>query len=215
MRSATIRRRSETLAETKSCRSSGGEWTGKRLLCPSTRHRPGWLQHSTAGCRAPGRAPAIAGRARPRAWVRGAREWVIGWPVVTSTDSIRVSRPSMAAMPSASIAHIAYAATPSVRPSARTPSAVSAMSRGAPSPRARSASRTTTGSAHAPPTQPETLPSARTTAFAPGLADVGRSHLTTVASTNGSCRRRSSTTREKRSSVTATSQYFHFVAEGA
>jgi hypothetical protein len=32
---------------------------------------------------------------------------VTRWPVVTSTESIRVSSPSIADMPSASIAHIA------------------------------------------------------------------------------------------------------------
>ncbi len=49
--------------------------------------------------------------------------------------------------------------------------------------------RPAVGSAHAPPTQPETVPSARTSALAPGLAEVGGSHRTTVASANGSPRR--------------------------
>jgi hypothetical protein len=36
---------------------------------------------------------------------------VTGWPLVTSADSIRVSSPSIADMPSASIAHIAETST--------------------------------------------------------------------------------------------------------
>ena len=68
------------------------------------------------------------------------------------------------------------------------PSPTRATRRGWPSRSAFNASRTTTGSAQAPPTQPVTAPSPRISALAPGLAEVGRSHRTTVASAKASPR---------------------------
>src|SRR5260221_430047 len=55
-----------------------------------------------------------------------------------------------------------------------------------PSRNMRRASRSTTGWAQLPPIQPVIVPSAWTIACAPGFADVGRSHQTTVATTKGS-----------------------------
>src|SRR5689334_1376792 len=79
--------------------------------------------------------------------------------------------------------------TSSTIPSARRPSAGaffdSRRSRGWPSPRAWSASRTTTGWAQLPPTQPTIVPSGWTIPLAPGRAEVGRATATTVATTNG------------------------------
>ncbi len=57
--------------------------------------------------------------------------------------------------------------------------------RGRPSARAASASRTTIGSEHAPPTQPSRRPSGVTTALSPTRADTGGSTRTTVASAYG------------------------------
>ena len=57
--------------------------------------------------------------------------------------------------------------------------------RGCPSASERSASRTTTGCAHDPPTQPSIEPSGWTMPCAPGFADVGRRTATTVANANG------------------------------
>src|SRR6476646_3947373 len=75
--------------------------------------------------------------------------------------------------------------TPSARRPSPGPSRDSRRSRGCPSPRARSASRTTTGWAQLPPTQPSMLPSGWTIPLAPGRADVGRRTATTVATANG------------------------------
>src|SRR6266700_4335757 len=58
-------------------------------------------------------------------------------------------------------------------------------SRGRPSARAASASRTTIGSEQAPPTPPLSRPSAVTTALSPTRADTGGSTRTTVATTCG------------------------------
>src|SRR6266850_6291148 len=91
---------------------------------------------------------------------------------------------------------------PSVRAGSRPPSPTRTTSRGWPSRSAARASRATTGSAHAPPTQPATVPSGRINAFAPGLADVGRSHRTTVARANGSPWRLRSAASVSRSSGT-------------
>ncbi len=55
-----------------------------------------------------------------------------------------------------------------------------------PSASARSASRTTAGSEHAPPTQPTSVPSWRMSARSPRLAEAGRRTETTVARTNSS-----------------------------
>lgn len=49
---------------------------------------------------------------------------------------------------------------------------------------ARSASRTTTGWAQLPPTQPSMVPSGWTIPDAPGRAEVGRRTATTVATAN-------------------------------
>src|SRR5512145_1399640 len=84
-----------------------------------------------------------------------------------------------------------YSRTPSARPSGAPPLPTSTRNRGAPSSRAPSASLTATGSAQLPPIQPDTEPSCRMSAFAPGLAEVGRSQRTTVATANGSPRRAS------------------------
>src|SRR5215207_3417883 len=79
--------------------------------------------------------------------------------------------------------------TSSTIPSARRPSAGASFdrrrSRGWPSARAWSASRTTTGWAQLPPTQPSIVPSGWTIPDAPGRADVGLATATTVATTNG------------------------------
>ena len=78
--------------------------------------------------------------------------------------------------------------TSSTIPSPRRPSAGmsfdSRRSRGCPSTIARSASRTTTGWAQLPPTQPSIVPSGWTIPDAPGRAEVGRRTATTVATTN-------------------------------
>ena len=76
------------------------------------------------------------------------------------------------------------------------------MSRGRPSRIAWSASRTTTGSAQAPPTHPCAVPSSRISAFAPGFAEVGASQRTTVANANASPVRWSSAASASRSSAT-------------
>ena len=59
----------------------------------------------------------------------------------------------------------------------------------------RSASRTTTGWAHAPPTQPSMVPSGWTMPRDPGLAEVGRWTATTVAVANTRRRSRAPATR--------------------
>src|SRR5437016_5636372 len=61
------------------------------------------------------------------------------------------------------------------------------MRRASPSAIAPSASRMTTGAAQLPPIHPSKWPSAVITAFAPGLAEVGRSARTTVAVATRSC----------------------------
>ena len=75
--------------------------------------------------------------------------------------------------------------TSSMMPSARRPSAGPSFDRrsrrGWPSASAWSASRTTTGWAQEPPTQPSIDPSGWTMPCAPGRADVGRATATTVA----------------------------------
>src|SRR5690349_11220430 len=75
--------------------------------------------------------------------------------------------------------------TSSTIPSARRPSAGASFdsrrSRGWPSWSDRSASRTTTGWAHEPPTQPSIVPSGWTIPREPGFAEVGRWTATTVA----------------------------------
>ena len=58
-------------------------------------------------------------------------------------------------------------------------------STGSPDDRAARAWLRTLASAHSPPTNPTIVPSARTSAASPGLADVGRSARTTVATTKG------------------------------
>ena len=69
--------------------------------------------------------------------------------------------------------------------------------RGSPSASAPSESRMTSGSVHAPPTQPCSSPSAVTSARSPTRAEDGRSTATTVASANGvpSSTRRPASTR--------------------
>src|SRR4051794_14936944 len=75
--------------------------------------------------------------------------------------------------------------TSSMTPSARRPSPGPSFerrsSRGWPSPMARNASRTTTGWAQLPPTQPSIVPSGWTIPDAPGRAEVGFRTATTVA----------------------------------
>ena len=79
--------------------------------------------------------------------------------------------------------------TSSMTPSARTASdgwsREMRSRRLRPSPSDRSASRTTTGWAQLPPTQPSIEPSGWTIPCAPGRAEVGRRTATTVATTNG------------------------------
>ncbi len=50
---------------------------------------------------------------------------------------------------------------------------------------AASASRTTVGSAHAPPSHPRTVPSPSTIPFEPMCPELGARRHTTVASANG------------------------------
>ena len=73
---------------------------------------------------------------------------------------------------------------------------------GAGRPRAtRSASRTTTGWAQLPPTQPSIVPSGWTMPRAPGRAEVGRWTATTVASANGRPAASSSAARREHAAV--------------
>src|SRR6186997_1473416 len=74
--------------------------------------------------------------------------------------------------------------TPSARRPSPGPSFERRSSRGCPSLMARSASRTTTGWAQLPPTQPSIVPSGWTIPDAPGRAEVGRLTATTVATAN-------------------------------
>ena len=78
--------------------------------------------------------------------------------------------------------------TPSARRPSPGPSRDRRSSRGWPSARARSASRTTTGWAQLPPTQPSIVPSGWTIPLAPGRAEVGLRTATTVATANGTAR---------------------------
>src|SRR5262245_20694056 len=91
--------------------------------------------------------------------------------------------------------------TSSTIPSPRRPSAGASFEslsrRGWPSVIARSASRTTTGWAQLPPTQPSIVPSGWTIPAAPGRADVGRRTATTVATANVWPAPSSSAAREK------------------
>ncbi len=87
-----------------------------------------------------------------------------------------------------------YSIAPSPRRSS-TGSRDRRSSRGSPVVIARSASRTTTGWAHEPPTQPSIVPSGWISPCAPGRAEVGRCTATTVASANGSPAASSSATR--------------------
>src|SRR5687768_3398363 len=90
--------------------------------------------------------------------------------------------------------------TSSMTPSARRPSPGPSRDRrsrrGWPSARARNASRTTTGWAHEPPTQPSIDPSGWTSPLAPGRAEVGLRTATTVATANGRSAATSSAARE-------------------
>src|SRR6476619_362272 len=96
--------------------------------------------------------------------------------------------------------------TSSITPSPRRPSAgasfESRRSRGCPSAIAWSDSRTTTGWAQLPPTQPSMVPSGWTMPLAPGRAEVGRATATTVAVTNGRPAASSSAARTKMLRVT-------------
>ena len=72
-----------------------------------------------------------------------------------------------------------------VRRVARVPGGPIRTSRGSPSARARTASRTTSGSEHAPPIQPWSAPSPVTRARSPRRVEAGGATATTVASANG------------------------------
>src|SRR5581483_75572 len=117
----------------------------------------------------------------PRARAMAVSVWTIGDRPTTTRSGPRGSG-SMKIFSAPSLWHDIGTSTVSSSPSpARSSGEPRNTSRGVPSARADSASRTTTGSAQAPPTQPRTSPEAVMTAREPVLPDDGARRHTTVA----------------------------------
>ncbi len=104
-------------------------------------------------------------------------------PTITSSGLGSCGSTSTSTVPSE--AHELSATTMSAGASAPDSGGPMRTSRGSPSASARIASRITIGSEQAPPTQPSSPPSGRTSARSPGRVDAGRSTRTTVARTYG------------------------------